>query len=145
MNWILTVAMLAGLTSAAAAEPVIVPTSSSAEETVGHLKTAVEAHGGRVFGVIDFGETVRGAGSDIGEVQLVIFGDPRIGEQVLSADRMAALDLPGKILVYNTGPGAAMAYERPEEMLAEWDIPFDAPVWEMMSRTLETITSAATR
>lgn len=145
MNRILLAAILAVATSAAAAEPVIVPTSSSTDETVGHLKAAVEAHGGRVFGVIDFGDTVRGAGTDIGEAQLVIFGDPRIGAQVLSADRMAALDLPGKILVYDTGPGAAMAYERPEEMLAEWDIPSDAPVWETMSRTLESITSAATR
>jgi len=145
MNRILLAAVLTVVTSAAAAEPVIVPTSGSADETVGHLKAAVEAHGGRVFGVIDFGATVRGAGTDIGEVQLVIFGDPLIGAQLLSADRMAALDLPGKILVYDTGPDAAMAYERPEEMLAEWDIPPDAPVWEAMSRTLESITSAATR
>jgi uncharacterized protein (DUF302 family) len=147
MNRFLFAAMLAVVTSAAAAaaEPVIVPTSGSTEETVDHLKAAVQAHGGRVFGVIDFGETVRGAGADIGEVQLVIFGDPRIGAQVLSADPMAALGLPGKILVYETGSGAAMAYERPEEMLAEWDIPSGAPVWEMMSRTLETITSAATQ
>jgi uncharacterized protein (DUF302 family) len=145
MKRILSAAMLAAVTSAAAAEPVIVPTSGSADETVGRLKAAVEAHGGRVFDVIDFGEAARGAGADIGEVQLVIFGDPRIGAQVLSADPMAALDLPGKILVYDTGQGAAMAYERPEEMLAEWNIPADAPVWEMMTRTLETITSAARR
>ena len=145
MNRILSVAVLAVFTSAAAAEPVIVPTSGSVDQTVGDLQAAVEAQGGRVFGVIDFGGAVRSVGSDVGDVQLVIFGDPRIGAQALSADRTAALDLPGKVLVYDTPAGSEMAYEQPEEMLAEWNIPPDAPVLTMMSRVLEAITSAATR
>lgn len=58
---------------------------------------------------------------------------------------MAALDLPGKVLVYSTSEGSAMAYEVPAEMLAEWNIPADAPVLQAMARTLKTITTAAAR
>lgn len=144
MKRILTTAvLLAGLPAVATAEPVVVPSSGTVAETVERLRASVEAAGGRVFGVVDFGGGIRGIGEDVGEVQLFIFGDPRIGAQALAADRMAALDLPGKVLVYDTADGSAMAYEQPAEMLAEWDIPADAPVLAAMARTLGAITSAA--
>ncbi len=145
MKRLLSATILATLPAATLAEPVIVPAAGSVPETVDRLKASVEAAGGRVFTVVNFGGGIRSIGEDVGEVQLVIFGDPRIGAKALSADRMAALDLPGKILVYDTSDGSAMAYEQPAEMLAEWNIPADAPVLGMMSRTLEAVTSAAAR
>lgn len=125
------------------ADTVTVPSAGSVSETVERLKASVEAAGARVFGVVDFGGGVRSIGQDIGELQLVIFGDPRIGAAALSADRMAALDLPGKVLVYDTANGTAMAYEVPADMLAEWKIPSDAPVLRVMADTLSGITAAA--
>ena len=145
MQRLLTAAILATVPAAAMAEPVIVPSASSVPETVERLKASVENAGARVFGVVDFGGGIKSIGEDIGDIQLVIIGDPRIGVQALSHDPMAALDLPGKVLVYGTPTGSAMAYEAPAEMLAEWNIPADAPVLQVMARTLETITTAAAR
>ncbi|GLQ53982.1 DUF302 domain-containing protein [Devosia nitrariae] len=143
MKLILKAALLACVPTAAFAEPVVVPSAGSVSETVERLEASVEAEGARVFGIVDFGGGVKSIGEDVGDIQLVIFGDPRIGAQALSADRMAALDLPGKILVYDTDNGTAMAYEVPAEILAEWDIPADAPVLQVMASTLDKITSAA--
>lgn len=145
MKRLFTAVILATLPAMAAAEPVIVPSEGSVAETVERLKASIESVGARVFGVIDFGSGIRSIGEDVGEVQLVIFGDPQIGAQALSADRMAALDLPGKVLVYDTLEGSAMAYHRPAELLAEWDIPADAPVLDAMSRTLGAVTAGAAR
>ena len=139
----LTAAVLACLPAAAVAAPVTVPSSGSVADTVTRLEAAVADAGGRVFTVVDFGGGAKSVGEDIGNIQLVIFGDPRIGAAALSIDRMAALDLPGKILVYESGDGTVMAYDEPAEMLAEWDIPSDAPVLQRMIETLERITSAA--
>jgi uncharacterized protein (DUF302 family) len=75
----------------------------------------------------------------------VIFGDPRIGAQALSADPMAALDLPAKALVYDTGSGIAMAYEVPADMLSEWSIPSDAPILQVMADILDRITTDAAK
>lgn len=143
MKRVFTAAVLATFSAVAAAEPVVMESAGSVPETVDRLKAAVEAAGGKVFGIIDFGSVIRGIGEDVGEVQLVIFGDPRIGAQALSADRMAALDLPGKVLIYDTAQASAMAYQQPEEMLAEWDIPANAPVMDEMSRTLDAVTAVA--
>lgn len=145
MKRILTATILATLPTVTAAEPARVPSQGTVSETVERLRTAVEDAGGHVFGVFDFGGGVRSVGGDVGEVQLMIFGDPEIGLQALSADRMAALDLPGKVLVYDTAQGSEMAYQRPHEMLAEWDIPDDAPVLDRIARTLDMVTSMAVK
>lgn len=105
------------------------------------LKASVKAAGTQVFGIVDFGSGVKGIGKDIGAVQLVIFGDPRIGAPALSADPMAALDLPAKVLVYDTGNGTAMAYEVPADMLAEWTLHPD--LLQVMTNTLDKITTSA--
>lgn len=143
MKLVLKAALLACVPTAAFAEPVVVPSAGSVSETVQRLRASVEGAGAQVFHIVDFGGGVKGIGQDIGDIQLVIFGDPRIGAAALSADPMAALDLPGKVLVYDTGNGTAMAYEVPAEMLAEWNIPADAPVLQVMADALDKITTAA--
>jgi uncharacterized protein (DUF302 family) len=143
MKLVLKAAVLACLPTASFAEPVIVPSAGSVPETMQRLEASVEDAGAQVFGLVDFGGGVKSIGEDIGDIQIVIFGDPRIGAQALSADPMAALDLPAKVLVYDTGNGTAMAYEVPAEMLAEWNIPADAPVLQVMANMLDQITSAA--
>jgi uncharacterized protein (DUF302 family) len=89
--------------------------------------------------------TQKNIGEDIGEIQLVIFGNPKIGATALSTDPMAALDLPAKVLVYDTGNGTAMAYEQPVDMLAERNIPADAPVLQVMADMLGKITASAAK
>lgn len=143
MKRFFTAVILACLPASSFAETVVVPSAGSVAETVERLKTSVENAGAHVFSVVDFGGGVRSIGDDVGDLQLVIFGDPRIGAQALSADPMAALDLPAKVLVYDTGSGTAMAYEVPADMLAEWSIAADAPVLQVMADTLSEITAAA--
>lgn len=143
MTTLLKAAVLALMPAGALAETVIVPAAGSVADTVERLRASVEVAGAQVFTVVDFGGGVRSLGEDIGDLQLVIFGDPRIGVQALSADPMAALDLPAKVLVHETPEGTAMAYKVPADMLAEWNIPADAPVLQVMADTLESITAAA--
>jgi hypothetical protein len=131
MKRLLTAAILATLPAAATAEPVIVQTTGSVAETVERLKASVEAAGGRVFAVVDFGGGIRSIGEDVGEVQLLIFGDPRIGARALSADRMAALDLPGartaQVAAVNRSPSSRAACARGScrrcRAAARWDAP----------------------
>ena len=143
MKQLLQVACLAVLPAVATAEPVIVETKGTVGETVARLQVSVDNVGARVFQIIDFGRGAKSVGTDIGDIQLVIFGDPRIGAVALSADPMAALDLPAKILVYETPDGTFMAYEQPAEMLAEWDIPDDSPLLGTMSGVLAAVTDGA--
>ena len=69
--------------------------------------------------------------------------NPKIGVAALSEDPMAALDLPAKILVYESETGTEMAYEVPSEMLAGWNIPADAPILQVMAKTLDRVVTSA--
>lgn len=121
--------------------PPTLPSAGTVPETVQRLKASVEGAGGQVFGVVNFGGIVKSTGEDVGEIQLVIFGNPKIGAQALSADPMGALRLPGKILVYDSRGGTEMAYEIPADMLAEWTMPPE--LLQVMADTLGQITTAA--
>ena len=143
MKRFLTAIILACLPTATLAETVTIQSTGSVAETVDRLKTSIEKAGARVFTVVDFGGGVRSIGGDIGDIQLVVFGDPKIGLKALSVDPMAGLRLPGKVLVYKAAGGAEMAYEAPADMLAETNIPADAPVVAVMAKTLDKITKAA--
>ena len=143
MRQLLQFACLAVWPVTAVAEPVVVGASGTVADTVARLGNSVESAGARVFHVVDFGDGARSVGTDIGDIQLVIFGDPRIGAEALSADPMSALDLPAKILVYETPDGTFMAYEQPSEMLAGWNIPTDSQLLRDMSSVLAIVTDAA--
>ena len=127
----------------ATAEPIVVPADGTVQETVERLQETVTAAGARVFTVINFGAGSKSVGQDIGDIQLVVFGNPRIGAAALSEDPMAALDLPAKILVYATEKGTQMAYETPSEMLAGRNIPASAPVLQAMLDTLDHVATSA--
>lgn len=143
MNSLVQAACIALLPATALAEPVVLSAEGTVPETVDRLRTSIENAGAVVFKVIDFGSGARAVGSDIGDVQLVIFGDPRIGAAALSQDPMPALDLPAKILVYRSHAGTQVAYERPAEMLAEWDVAANTGLMQKMSSLLDSIADVA--
>ena len=134
---------LAFLPAVSMAEPVVLAAKGTVPETVARLRASIEGSGASVFKVIDFGGGARSVGSDIGDVQLVIFGDPRIGAAALSEGPMPALDLPAKILVFGADDGTRLAYERPGEMLAEWDASTNSQLMQRMDAILENVTLAA--
>lgn len=118
--------------------------SGSVSETVAALSAAIEGAGATVFAVVDHGAGAAAVGEDVGEMQLVVFGNPAIGTPAILDDPMAGLHLPLKVLVYEDAEGATrMAWESPEAMLAGLDIAPDAAYLGKMAGALENLTNAA--
>jgi uncharacterized protein (DUF302 family) len=69
-------------------------------DTVTRLSELLSAKGMKVFDVIDQRAEARGAGLDLRETVLVVFGNPAAGTKVMDAVPLAALDLPLKVLVW---------------------------------------------
>ncbi len=55
-------------------------------------------------------------GMDLPQTVLVMFGEPRLGAQVMTAAPLAALDLPLKVLVWSEGGQTAVSYESPRSL-----------------------------
>lgn len=122
-----------------------VPTSGSVEATADRLVAAVGNAGATVAARVDHGGAAAGAGLEMNDAELVIFGNPQIGTPAMQDDSLAGLYLPLRVLVYEDGEGQVwLAYEDPAAMLGRLDgIGSDAPYLERMRGALRNLTAAA--
>ncbi|MDO5605109.1 MAG: DUF302 domain-containing protein [Paracoccus sp. (in: a-proteobacteria)] len=113
--------------------------------TVQRLTDAIEAAGATVLARIDHGEGARAAGMDIGESQLVIFGNPAAGTPAMVRNRAAGLILPLKVLVYEEADGGVwVAYEDVADRLDDLDgLDDDSPEVKPLAAALQKLGRAA--
>jgi uncharacterized protein (DUF302 family) len=143
-----TLALAAALLPAPAlAEIVREPAPRDVAATVAALTAAVEEAGARVFATVDHGAGARSVGAEVGDSQLVIFGNPAVGTPVIEASRLAALALPLKILVYEDEEGQVwLAWEAPGETLSALDgLSAEAEPVQRLAGALRRFAEAATR
>ena len=89
-------------------------------ETVDAMVTAMEEAGITIFARVDHGAGAQSIGEDVGDMQLLIFGNPKVGTPAIQDDPVAGLFLPLKVLVYEDGMGGTkIVYEEPAAMLGE--------------------------
>jgi uncharacterized protein (DUF302 family) len=92
---------------AVAASGVIASRSAySVEETVARLKADIAAKGITFFQQIDQSALAAKSGIELKPSMLLIFGNPPLGTQFMTANPQAGLDWPVRMLVYRDAGGA---------------------------------------
>jgi uncharacterized protein (DUF302 family) len=94
-------------------------------DTVARLTELIAAKGMTLFSVIDQQAAARGAGLDLRDTTLVLFGSPAAGTPVMEAAPLAALDLPLKVLIWDDGGQATVTYTAPEALAARYQLSDD--------------------
>jgi uncharacterized protein (DUF302 family) len=74
-------------------------------ETVERLKTDIAEKGIKFFEAIDQAALARGAGIDLKPSMLLVFGNPPLGTQFITARAEAGLDWPVRLLVFEDANG----------------------------------------
>ena len=74
----------------------------SVEETVERLLGAIHTRNLTLFARIDHSDLAREVGLTMQEVQVLIFGNPKGGTPLMIASPLLALDLPLKVLVWQS-------------------------------------------
>ncbi|HET7804778.1 MAG TPA: DUF302 domain-containing protein [Pseudolabrys sp.] len=108
---------LSGLTAAAlVVSPEAMPKSNDGivrvkssynfQETIARLKKDIAAKGIRFFSEIDQTELAAGAGIKLNPSTLLVFGNPPLGTQFITANPNAGLDWPVRLLVTQDSAGA---------------------------------------
>ncbi|MGR3502211.1 DUF302 domain-containing protein [Pseudaestuariivita sp.] len=133
------------LCGTAVAEPIKVATDKTVDAAADALEAAIDGAGAKVFARVDHGEGAESVGADIGESQLIIFGNPKVGTPAMEAARTAGLALPLKVLVYEDQDGAVwLAYEDPAKRIADaGGTDMASKVTDPMQTALENLTQAA--
>jgi uncharacterized protein (DUF302 family) len=83
-----------------------VKSSYNFQETIARLKKDIAAKGIRFFSEIDQTELAAGAGIKLNPSTLLVFGNPPLGTQFMTANPNAGLDWPVRLLVIQDSAGA---------------------------------------
>ena len=81
------------------------PSNHSVDETVGKLRTILQAKGVTLFALIDHSGEAERVGMKMLPTKLLIFGSPKSGTPIMLAAPSSAIDLPLKILVWEDEGG----------------------------------------
>ncbi len=93
-------------------------------DTFERLKSVVASHGLTVFATINFSDDAEHAGLKMNPAQLLIFGNPKAGTQLMIAAPTLALDFPLKVLVSQDEKGRVwVSYNSPLYLKERHNIP----------------------
>jgi uncharacterized protein (DUF302 family) len=114
------------------------------EETIARITKDVEAKGIMLFTVIDQAKLAKDAGIDLKPSTLIIFGNPPLGTQFITAKPEAGLDWPVRLLVYEDAKGQVwMAYTDFQWIAKRHRIATRQAQFKMASDVIASITSSA--
>jgi uncharacterized protein (DUF302 family) len=82
-----------------------VPSNHSVDDTVARLKTLLEEKGITIFALVDHSGEAAKVGMTMRPTKLIIFGNPRAGTPLMLAAPSIAMDLPLKILIWESSLG----------------------------------------
>lgn len=115
----------------------------SVSETMDKFEAIVKEKGLGVFGRVNHQENAKKADMEMGEAEVLIFGNPKMGTLLMKQDIAVALDLPMKVVVYKDTDGKVfIAYRSPKALLADYSLE-DNPAIEKATGALDKLTSAA--
>ena len=72
----------------------------SVNETTSRFIALIKSKGLKHFATIDHAEGATGVGMDLRPTRLVIFGNPKIGSEIMKCKQETAIDLPLKALIW---------------------------------------------
>lgn len=104
----------------------------SVSDTVERIRSFLENKNITVFAHIDHGAAAKDIGMQLNDEQVLVFGDPRVGTNLMQEDPSIGIELPLKILIWNDG-GTKITYREPKTYLEEFAIIQNRPIIEKMS------------
>lgn len=118
--------------------------AKSVKETADAFVKAVEEKGAKVFSRIDHGGNAKAAGIDMSPSELIIFGNPKLGGDLMKVNPEIGLDLPMKVLIWQDTDGKVnISYTDPALLAARHGLTGKDETLQKMSKALDGLTSAA--
>ena len=116
----------------------------SVEVTAERLSAVLQKKGIKVFANINHQSNAEGVKLELGEVQLLLFGNPRLGTPLMQSNPTAGIDLPMKALIWEDREGKVwLAYNDPSYLVQRHGIKDRQDIVKKMSMALNNLTDAA--
>ena len=134
----LTSLLLALLTATPVSDTLVrVRSDAPAAATIARVEPALATRKLTLFATIDHAENARAAGLVLPPATVFIFGNPAVGTRVMQCDLASAIDLPLRLVVWESPEGAVwVGYRDPAGLAARHDLARCAEIVTAMSRAL---------
>ena len=133
-------------TSSAAKDPglIVVESAHSLATTEGRLAAALERAGLKVAARVDHAANAKGGGLDLPATALLIFGNPKAGTVLMEKSRTIGIDLPLKVLIWESNGTVKLAYNDPAYIAHRHGLTGTDPTITQMQEAMQKLASAAT-
>ena len=81
--------------------------------TVQRLTSALHQRGVTLFATIDHAAGARGAGMDLADEVVLVFGNPAAGTPLMQLDPRVGIELPLRLLIWSEAGATKIAYQDP--------------------------------
>jgi uncharacterized protein (DUF302 family) len=130
--------------AAGAADLITKQSPHSVAVTLDRLEAALTNAGINVLARVDHGASAARVGMELRPTQLLIFGKPEQGTQLMQQAQIIGLDLPMRVLAWQDGDGQVwLAYRTPAVIAADHGVDQPADTIAMMVEGLDRLTNAA--
>lgn len=110
-------------------------------DTVSRLIAAVQRRGMTVFARIDHAAGAHEAGLELAPEEVIVFGNPRAGTALMQSDPRIGIELPLRVLVWETAQGVMVGHNDPRRLADLYVVEAHAETLETMSKMLVDLQS----
>lgn len=121
------------------------PSAWSVSITTDRLVKEAEDKGAIIFARINHGTGAQNIGANIGDIELLIFGNPKMGAPLMGEQARIGLDLPLKILVWQEDGQTIMGFNDPAKIGQWYSFTLPNKTLTKMRNVLEHVTREAGR
>jgi uncharacterized protein (DUF302 family) len=112
--------------------------------TLDRLVAALGSRGATVFARIDHAGGARAVGLELGDEELLIFGDPRAGTRLMQADPEVGYELPLRVLAWDAGGQTLVGYRTPNELADNYAVAEQLELLERLDGLLQELIAEGT-
>lgn len=118
---------------------VLSTSSTDVASTAGAIRAELERRGVPLFGTVDHGANAKGAGLELPDEVVLIFGNPAVGTHLMQEDPTVGIELPLRILVWDDGGTTKVGYHDPRELAQSYELGQQAQSLAAMAGLLEAL------
>ncbi len=128
-----------------AADGLITKTSNhSVKQTLDNLEKIVKEKGFTVFARINHGAAAMKIGANLRPIEVLIFGNPKLGSKLMLSNQSIGIDLPVKVLAWEDEKGTVtLGYNDPSWLAKRHAITNREKPFAKMAGALKKFTDAA--
>jgi uncharacterized protein (DUF302 family) len=118
--------------------------SHSVKVTLDRLEAALKEKGITVAVRWDHAGAAKGVGMPLRPMEVLIFGNPKLGTPLMQSNPRAGVDLPLKVLAWEDDKGQVwIGYTKPDALAARYDIHNQGEVIKKITGALDGLTNQA--